>query len=44
VSRIGVAGGDRVSVKGLLDLPLAEVTGSWADRIPAALGSGTAQD
>ena len=44
VSRIGVAGGDRVSVKGLLDLPLAEVAGSWEDRIPAALGSGTAQD
>jgi phosphoribosylformylglycinamidine synthase len=43
-SRIGVAGGDRVSVKGLLDLQLSEVAGSWADRIPAALGSGTAQD
>jgi phosphoribosylformylglycinamidine synthase subunit PurL len=43
-SRIGVAGGDRVSVKGLLDLPLSEVAGSWADRIPTALGSGTAQD
>ena len=43
-SRIGVAGGDRVSVKGLLDLPLAEVAGAWTDRIPAALGAGTAQD
>ncbi len=43
-SRIGVAGGDRISVKGLLDLPLADVRGSWDHRIPAALGSGTAQD
>jgi phosphoribosylformylglycinamidine synthase len=43
-SRIGVAGGDRVSVKGLLDVPLAEVAGAWVERIPTALGSGTAQD
>jgi ABC-type dipeptide/oligopeptide/nickel transport system ATPase subunit len=43
-SRIGVAGGERISVKGLLDLPLSEVRGAWDGRIPAALGSGTAQD
>ena len=43
-ARIGVAGGDRFSVKGLLDLPLAEVAGTFATRIPDALGAGTAQD
>jgi phosphoribosylformylglycinamidine synthase len=43
-TRIGVAGGERVTVKGLLDLPLSEVAGTWTDRIPVALGSGTAQD
>jgi phosphoribosylformylglycinamidine (FGAM) synthase-like enzyme len=35
---------DRVSVKGLLDLPLADVVAAWDGRIPSALGSGTAQD
>ncbi len=44
VSRIGVAGGDRITVKGLLDVALADAAAAWADRIPAALGSGTAQD
>ena len=44
VSRIGVAGGDRVRVKDLLDLPLAEVAHAWRDRLPGALGAGTAQD
>ena len=43
-SRIGVAGGDRLSVKGLLDVPLAEVRAAWDRTLPAALGSGTAQD
>ncbi|MFM8861955.1 MAG: phosphoribosylformylglycinamidine synthase subunit PurL [Acidimicrobiia bacterium] len=43
-ARIGVAGGDRLSVKGLLDIPLTDVTAAWDRTIPAALGSGTAQD
>jgi phosphoribosylformylglycinamidine synthase len=43
-ARIGVAGGDRLSVKGLLDLPLTDLRASWDRTIPAALGSGTAQD
>ena len=43
-ARIGVAGGDRFSIKGLLDLPLAEVAGTYVNRIPDALGAGTAQD
>ena len=44
VSRIGVAGGDRISVKGLLDIALADAVSAWTDRIPSALGAGTAQD
>ena len=44
VSRIGVAGGDRIAVKGLLDVPLADAIAAWNDTIPSALGAGTAQD
>lgn len=44
VARIGVAGGDRITVKDLLDLPLADAIAAWNDTIPAALGAGTAQD
>ena len=42
VERIGRCGGDRVSVAGLVDVPLAEVIAAWRGRIPAALGAGTA--
>ncbi len=42
-ARIGVAGGDRITVKDLLDLPLAEAVGVWRDRLPHALGEGTVQ-
>ena len=42
-ARIGVAGGDRLTIKGLLDLSLAEATSSWRDRLPSALGAGTTQ-
>jgi phosphoribosylformylglycinamidine synthase II len=41
--RIGAAGGERCSVKGLYDLELAAVTTAWRDRLPNALGAGTAQ-
>lgn len=44
VSRIGVAGGDRISVKGLVDIALSDALAAWNDTIPAALGAGTAQD
>ncbi len=44
VSRIGVAGGARISVKGLLDVALADALAAWNDRLPVALGAGTAQD
>ncbi|MEZ5143086.1 MAG: phosphoribosylformylglycinamidine synthase subunit PurL [Acidimicrobiales bacterium] len=42
-ARIGVAGGDRLAVKGLLDVPLAEAVQAWRDRLPEALGTGTTQ-
>jgi phosphoribosylformylglycinamidine synthase len=42
-ARIGVATGDRLQVKGLLDVALADATASWRDRLPAALGAGTTQ-
>ena len=43
VSRIGVAGGARISVKDLLDVPLADAISAWRDRLPSTLGSGTTQ-
>jgi phosphoribosylformylglycinamidine synthase subunit PurL len=42
-ARIGAATGDRFVVKDLLDLPLADVTAAYRDRLPSALGSGTTQ-
>ena len=42
-ARIGVATGDRIVVKGLLDIALADATTSWRDRLPSALGAGTTQ-
>ncbi len=39
--RIGVAGGDRLSVKDLFDVSLADATQRWRHRIPDALGAGT---
>jgi phosphoribosylformylglycinamidine synthase subunit PurL len=43
ISRLGVATGDRLSVKDLLDVSLADATAAWRDRLPEALGSGTTQ-
>ncbi len=40
---LGEAGGDRIVVRGLVDLALAEARTTWRDRLPAALGAGTAQ-
>jgi phosphoribosylformylglycinamidine synthase len=42
-TRIGEAGGDRCSVKGLYDLALDDVVVAWRDRLPDALGAGTTQ-
>ncbi len=42
-ARIGEAAGDRIVVKELLDVGLAEAAVAWRDRIPSAIGSGTTQ-
>ena len=42
-ARLGVAGGDRLTVKGLVDLGLSEVQAAWRDRLTASLGAGTTQ-
>ncbi len=42
-ARIGAAGGDRLAVKDLLDVPLADAVQRWQRRIPDALGAGTVQ-
>lgn len=42
-ARIGVAAGDRLAIKGLVDLPLDEAVSAWRDRLPLALGAGTTQ-
>ena len=41
VSRLGLATGRRLVVKGLLDIDLDDATRAWRDRLPAALGSGS---
>jgi phosphoribosylformylglycinamidine synthase len=42
-ARIGVAGGDRMTVKDQFDLALADATATYTDRLPDALGAGTTQ-
>ena len=37
-TRLGVAGGDRIKVKDLLDIPLDVAVTTWRDRLPEALG------
>jgi hypothetical protein len=43
VTRLGVASGDRLRVKDLLDVALADATEAWHTCLPAALGQGTMQ-
>ena len=43
VARIGLATGDRLVVKDLVDVALADASSAWRDRLPAALGHGTSQ-
>ncbi len=38
VSRLGVAGGDRLVVEGLVDLDLAAAVEAWRTALPRALG------
>jgi phosphoribosylformylglycinamidine synthase len=37
-TRIGVAGGDHLRIKDLVDVSVADAIASWRDRLPAALG------
>jgi phosphoribosylformylglycinamidine synthase len=39
--RIGTAGGDRLVVEGLLDVPLADAVAAYRGRLPHALGAGS---
>jgi phosphoribosylformylglycinamidine synthase len=41
-TRLGQVTGDRIVVEGLLDVPVATATAAWRDRLPDALGAGTA--
>ena len=43
VTRLGLAGGDQLAIKGLVDVDVSRLTASAAGRLPDALGSGTAQ-
>jgi phosphoribosylformylglycinamidine synthase len=43
VIQLGLAAGDRISVKDLFDVSLADATTAYRDRLPNALGSGVAQ-
>jgi phosphoribosylformylglycinamidine synthase subunit PurL len=42
-TRLGLVGGDRAVVKGLLDVPVEVLVSAWRERVPAALGHGTTQ-
>jgi phosphoribosylformylglycinamidine synthase subunit PurL len=37
VRRLGAAGGDRLVVRGLLDVPVAEAVAAWHGNLPARL-------
>jgi phosphoribosylformylglycinamidine synthase len=37
--RLGTAGGDRLEIDPLLDIPLADAVAAWRDRLPAAFGT-----
>lgn len=43
VTQLGLAAGDRISVKDLVDVSLAAATAAFHDRLPEALGSGVTQ-
>ena len=40
---LGRAGGDRLAIGEVVDLPVDEVVRTWRDRLPVALGAGTTQ-
>jgi hypothetical protein len=43
VTRLGVATGDRLRVKDLVDVALADAIDAWRNCLPSALGQGTMQ-
>jgi phosphoribosylformylglycinamidine synthase len=43
VLRLGLAGGDRLLVKDVLDVALVDAVAAWRNRLPEALGHGTTQ-
>ena len=43
VTQLGAGMGDRLIIKDLVDISLADATATWRDRLPSLLGSGTAQ-
>jgi phosphoribosylformylglycinamidine synthase II len=42
-ARVGLANGDRLAVKGMLDVAVSDLRATWQDRLPDALGAGTTQ-
>ena len=44
VAQLGLAAGDRLSVKDLLDVGLADATTAWRDRLPNAFGAAVTHD
>jgi phosphoribosylformylglycinamidine (FGAM) synthase-like enzyme len=42
-TRLGLATGDRLVVRDVLDVDLADAVSTWRDRLPEALGHGTTQ-
>ena len=42
-ARVGLATGDRMTIKGLVDVAVSDLDASFRDRLPDALGSGTTQ-
>jgi len=40
---VGDAGGDRITVEGLLDVALTDAVAAWKGRLPELLGHGTTQ-
>jgi hypothetical protein len=41
---LGVAGGDRLMVDGLVDVSLADATAAWAGALPQTLGDNAKPD
>lgn len=44
VAQLGLAAGDRLKVKDLLDVGLANATTAWRDRLPTAFGAAVTHD